>query len=41
MYGTRSAEDGGWGVGGGRLQGELRSQEVLPAAAVKYMERSV
>lgn len=37
MYGTRSIED----RGNGRLQGELRSQEVLSAAAVKYMERSV
>lgn len=37
MYGTRSVED----RGNGPLQGELRSQEVLPATAVKYMECSV
>lgn len=34
MYGTRSAED----MGDGPLQGEPRSQEVLPAAPVKYMD---
>lgn len=37
MRGTRSVED----RENGPLQGERRSQEVLlPAAAVKYMERS-
>jgi len=34
MYGTQCVED----RGNGPLQGEPRSQAVLPAAAVKYME---
>lgn len=34
MYGIQSVED----RGNGPLQGEQRSQEVLPVAAVKYME---
>ena len=34
MYETQSTED----RGNGPLQGELRSQEFVPVAAVKYME---
>lgn len=37
MHGIQSVGD----KGNGPLQGELRSQEILPAAPVKYMERSV
>lgn len=37
MYGVQSVED----KGNSPLQGELRSQEAVPGAAVKYMEQLI